>query len=58
MGRRDQVPGEEPVGDAPTFLAGLHSSPSAFLNTNATKQVSALSFSEKGEVAISPAVSA
>ena len=41
-------PGEEPVREAPTLLAGLHSSPSAFLNTDATKQVSASSFSEEG----------
>lgn len=41
-------PGEQPVGEAPTLLAGLHSSPSAGLNVDATKQVSASSFSEEG----------
>lgn len=41
-------PGEEPVSEAPTLLAGLQPSPSAFLNTDATKQVSASSFSEEG----------
>lgn len=53
MGRKGPGPqGEGPVREAPTLLAGLHSlSLSTFLNTDATKQVYASSFSEEGRVA-------